>query len=63
MTKISFADMFKKFTNVWIAYDAKTFKVYGTGKSLSAALNRARKNGLSAPAVIKAPKEHLAWIV
>ena len=63
MKKGSFAEMFKKFTDVWIAYDSKTFEVFGTGKSLKAAINRARKNGLIVPTVIKAPKKHLAWIV
>jgi hypothetical protein len=63
MKKPSFASMFKKFTDVWIAYDNKTNKVFGTGKSLNAAINRARKNGLVVPAVIKAPKKHLPWII
>lgn len=62
MKKISFADMFKKFTDVWIAYDAKTNKVYATGKSATAALNRAWKIGAKSPTIIKAPKEHLARI-
>ena len=63
MKKPSFADMFKKFTDVWIAYDSNTNKVFGIGKSLQAAINRARKNGLEAPTVTKAPKKHLPWIV
>lgn len=63
MKKPSFGEMFKKFTDIWVAYDSKTFKVYGTGKSLNAAINRAKKNGLTVPTVIKAPKKHLPWII
>ena len=63
ITKNAFANMFKKFTDVWIAYDPKNFKVFGTGKSLNAAINRAKKNGLAEPTVIKAPKKHLPWMI
>lgn len=63
VAKNAFAAMIKKFSDVWIAYDAKNFRVYGTGKSLQAALNRAKKNGLEVPTVMKAPKKQLPWIM
>ena len=59
----TFASMFKQFTDVWVAYDSKTFEVFGTGKSLNAALNRAYKKGAKQPAIIKAPKQHLPWVI
>lgn len=62
MKKPSFASMFDQFKDVWIAYDSKTFKVYATAKSASAALNRAWKLGAKKPTIIKAPKEHLARV-
>lgn len=63
MKKPSFSEMFRKFTDVWIAYDSSTNKVFATGKSATAALNRAWKIGAKNPTIIKAPKQHLAQIV
>ncbi len=58
LEKLNFKKIFKNFSEEWLALDPKTNKVVATGKSVSAALNRAWKKGVLHPLVVKAPKEH-----